>query len=292
VYSAGAHLTGRRAAAGALVALAMATSAALGDDAPVQGLGDVLFYAVIGGAPWAAGLAIRLLRQRERSLAVRAADLERDGEERARAAVAEERERIARELHDVVAHGISVMVLQARGGRRALEGDEPQARGAFDAIEQAGSESLTEMRRLLGLLRRADDELALAPQPTLRAVAALAEQVTEAGLPVTLDIEGEVRDLPPGVDLSAYRIVQEALTNALRHAGPASARVRIRYAADDVQLEIADTGRATAATSGGGHGLAGMRERARLYGGEVEADAMRDGGFRVRARLPLHGETG
>jgi signal transduction histidine kinase len=154
-------------------------------------------------------------------------------------------------------------------------------------IETTGSEALAEMRRLLGMLRRDDEEIALAPQPSLRYLDALAAQVNEAGLAVDVVIEGEPIELPPGIDLSAYRIVQEALTNALKHAGPATARVVVRYRENDLELEIADTGLGASASDGDGHGLAGMRERVSLYGGEIEAGPRDGGGFAVRAYLPL-----
>jgi signal transduction histidine kinase len=249
--------------------------------------GDLLLIAMILGGAWLAGRAIRYRRDRERTLERLTVDLEREREEKARAAVAEERVRIARELHDVVAHAISVIVLQARGGRRSLATDPGETREALDTIEATGSQALTEMRRLLEMLRRDDEEIALVPQPSLRYLDALAAQVREAGLPVDLSVEGEPIELPPGVDLSAYRIVQEALTNALKHAGPATARVVLRYRENDLELEIADTGLGTGANDGEGHGLVGMRERVSLYGGRIEAGPRNGGGFAVRARLPL-----
>jgi signal transduction histidine kinase len=226
-------------------------------------------------------------RRRTRHAEARAGRAEADREQRAREAVADERTRIARELHDVVAHAISVIVLQAKGGRRMLAIEPEQTRQALDTIVDSGEQALTEMRRLLGMLRRSDDELAMAPLPSLRQLDILAEQVSSAGLPVELRVEGEPVALAPAVDLSAYRIVQEALTNALKHAGPARARVVVRYGARDLELEISDDGRGTATANGGGHGLAGMRERADLFGGEVEGVDRPEGGFVVRARLPL-----
>jgi signal transduction histidine kinase len=240
----------------------------------------------LGGA-WLAGRAMCYRRTREHVLELLTVDLEREREEKARAAVAEERVRIARELHDIVAHAISVIVLQARGGRRSLATDPGETREALDMIEATGSEALAEMRRLLGMLRRDDEEIVLAPQPSLRYVDALAAQVREAGLPVDFSVEGEPTELPPGVDLSAYRIVQEALTNALKHAGPATARVVVRYRENDLELEIADTGLGAGASDEDGHGLAGMRERVSLYGGKIETGPRDGGGFAVRARLPL-----
>ena len=172
-----------------------------------------------------------------------------------------------------------------------MVGDErPETRDVLATIEQTGRETLGEMRRLLGMLRQSDAELELAPQPSMEHVERLVDQVREAGLPVALDIEGERLPLPPAVDLSAYRIVQEALTNALKHAGPASARVTVRYGRDDVALEIVDDGAGVVAANGdapGGHGLIGMRERVHLFGGNLDAGARHDGGYAVRARLPI-----
>jgi signal transduction histidine kinase len=283
VYSVGAHTSGLRAAVGGLGAAALIAV----NVAEQFSLGDLLFIATFLGGAWLAGRAMRYRREREHVLELLTVDLEREREEKARAAVAEERVRIARELHDVVAHAISVIVLQARGGRRSLATDPGETREALDMIEATGSEALAEMRRLLGMLRRDDEEIALAPQPSLRYLDALAAQVREAGLPVDLSVEGEPTQLPPGVDLSAYRIVQEALTNALKHAGPATARVVVRYRENDLELEIADTGAGASASDGEGHGLAGMRERVSLYGGKIETGPRDGGGFAVRARLPL-----
>jgi signal transduction histidine kinase len=285
-YSVGAHTHGLRAAIG----VAGVTALIAANAAAQFSAGDLLFIAMILGGAWLAGRAIRYRRERERVLERLTVDLEREREEKARAAVAEERVRIARELHDVVAHAISVIVLQARGGRRSLATDPQETREALDTIEATGSAALAEMRRLLGILRRDDEEIALAPQPSLRHLDALAAQVREAGLPVELSIQGEPVELSPGVDLSAYRIVQEALTNVLKHAGPAIARVVVRYADHDLELEIADTGVGAGPDDGGRHGLVGMRERVSLYGGKVEAGPRDGGGFAIRARLPLDSE--
>jgi signal transduction histidine kinase len=283
VYSVGAHAERVRE----WIGLA-GVAAVIGANAAVEfSLGNLLFIAMILGGAWLAGRAMRFRRERERTLERLTVDLEREREEKARAAVAEERVRIARELHDVVAHAISVIVLQARGGRRSLATDPAEARVALNTIEEMGTQALAEMRRLLGMLRRDDEEIALAPQPSLRHLDTLAVQMREAGLPVDLSVEGEPIELPPGVDLSAYRIVQEALTNALKHAGPATARVVVRYGKDDLELEIADTGPGAAASDGEGHGLVGMRERVSLYGGRLEAGPRDGGGFAVRARLRL-----
>ncbi len=240
---------------------------------------NVIFIALILGAPWVAGRAVRQRRLND-------TELEQE-KTRAAAAIVEERARIARELHDVVAHSISVMVLQARGGRRVLESDPADAREAFGVIESTGQQALDEMRRLVGMLRSGDESLPLAPQPSLKELGTLVDQVRAAGLPVQLAIEGEPRDLPPGVDLSAFRIVQEALTNALTHAGPARARVVLRYRTDELELEISDDGPGTGDGSGSGYGLVGMRERVLVYGGELQAGRQPGGGYALRVRLPF-----
>lgn len=281
IYSVGAHTRpGVPFVGGLVLVAALVALGTLSEDQ--SDFGDVVFFSVVFGGVWLAGRAIRRRRQREAELV-----LERDT--KAVAAVAEERTRIARELHDVVAHAVSVIVLQARGGRRVLDDDPADAREAFDTIEQTGKEALAEMRRLLGLLRADDEELALAPQPSLGQLDRLAAQVREAGLPVEVAIEGEPRELPPGVDVSAYRIVQEALTNALRHAGPARARVLVRYGEDELELEITDDGPGVTNGDGGGHGLVGIRERVAVYGGDLRAGARTEGGYALRARLPLTG---
>jgi signal transduction histidine kinase len=279
VYSAAAHTSDRRTllAGGMTVGLfvtGLASSGGVTAD-------NVIFFALLLGAPWVAGRAVRQRRLNDR-------ELEQE-KTRAAAAIVEERARIARELHDVVAHSISVMVLQARGGRRVLESDPVDARDAFGVIEWIGQQALDEMRRLVGMLRGGDESLPLAPQPSLKELGTLVEQVRAAGLPVQLAIEGEPRDLPPGVDLSAFRIVQEALTNALRHAGPAQARVVLRYRAADLELEIADNGAGSSDTTGSssGYGLVGMRERVSVYGGELQAGTQPGGGYALRVRLPL-----
>jgi signal transduction histidine kinase len=239
----------------------------------------VIFYTLLLSTPWAAGRAVRQRRLRDREL-----ELEKG---RAAAAIVEERARIARELHDVVAHSISVMVIQARGGRRVLESEPADARDAFAVIESTGQQALDEMRRLVGMLRSGEETLPLAPQPSLKELGTLVEQVRAAGLPVQVAVEGEPRDLPPGVDLSAFRIVQEALTNALTHAGPARARVVLRYRADELELEISDDGPGTGDGSGSGYGLVGLRERVLVYGGELQAGRQPGGGYALRVRLPF-----
>jgi signal transduction histidine kinase len=283
LYSAAAHSDRRGALVGAGIAAAVVAQVQIRQllvDEPVDAPGLWLLLA----AMWIAGRVVRWQKVDAVRLETRAARLEREQEEQARAAVAEERARIARELHDVLAHSVSVMVVQAQAAQRVLEGEQASARESLGAIEATGRDALDELRRLLGLLRRDDGDIALAPQPSLRHLDELVDHVREAGLPVEIQTEGEPRALAPGIDLSAYRIVQEALTNALRYAGPARARVLVRYGAQDVELEISDDGRGP--QGGGGHGLAGMRERVALYGGTLEAGGGRDRGYSVRVRLP------
>jgi signal transduction histidine kinase len=286
IYTVASERDGWEARIGMALTVVLAGSILVYDDG-TWNFGDILFFGVLGATPWAFGRAIRHRREREQLLEEKAVILERDREQEMRQAVEDERARIARELHDVVAHSISVMVLQARGGRRVLDSDPADARDAFAVIEWTGQQALDEMRRLVGMLRSGDETLPLAPQPSLRELGTLVEQVRAAGLPVQLTIEGERRDLPPGVDLSAFRIVQEALTNALKHAGPASAQVVLRYRADDLEVEISDDGRGTGVGPSSGYGLVGMRERVSVYGGELQAGSRPGGGYALRVRLPL-----
>jgi signal transduction histidine kinase len=202
-------------------------------------------------------------------------------------AVAEERQRIARELHDVIAHSVSVMTVQAGAVRRLLHPDQERERLALEAIEATGREALTEMRRLVGLLREQGAIAEFTPQPSMRAVDVLVGTIREAGLPVELAVEGEPGELAPGVDLAAYRVIQEALTNALKHSGAASTEVTVRFAANGVQLDIVDAGISSPQEPTGGHGLAGMRERVAHHGGRLRAGPGVGGsGFAVSAFLP------
>ena len=228
-------------------------------------------------------LVRRVVGDRER----RAQVAERERDVAAREAVVEERARVARELHDVVAHHVSMMVVQAGAERRILGDENASTREVLETVEQTGRSALTEMRRLLGMLRAESDER-LAPQPGLRDVPQLVGQMREAGLSVELLVDGEPHQLPAGIELSAYRIVQEALTNTLKHAGDVRATVRVTYRPDELALEITDDGAATATpVPGARHGLAGMRERVALYGGRLDAGRAPDGGFAVRVLLPI-----
>jgi signal transduction histidine kinase len=239
----------------------------------------------------AIGRAMRRYRGLTAELRERTIELEHEREERARLAVLEERSRMARELHDVIAHSVSVIVVQAAAERRALPPGAESTGAALDQIERTGREALVELRRLLGVLRRSDDGApARAPQPGLAVLDELVAQVRDAGLAVEVRVEGSPAELPAGVDLSAYRIVQEALTNTLKHADAHRAEVVLRFGAGELELDVRDDGRGVnggPAIPGGGHGLAGMRERAQLYGGELAAGRRLDSpGFEVRARIP------
>ena len=243
---------------------------------------------------WVLGDNLQTRRRYVEELEIKAERLQRDRTEDAHKAVAEERSRIARELHDVVAHNVSVMVVQAGGARRTLDRDPERARAVIESIEATGREALTEMRRLLGVLRTDDEATdSRSPQPGVSRLDDLVQHVRSAGLPVQLQVQGSPVTLAAGVDLSAYRIVQEALTNALKHAGPASAEVLLRYGLDDLQVTVRDNGRGSAAAlsqplaDAPGHGLAGMRERVLLFGGVLHAGPRRGGGYEVVATLPL-----
>jgi signal transduction histidine kinase len=285
LYSVGRHATGTEgwlAAGGVMVAM--------GDFIASEGsdLGDVAFVLALVGAPYAAGLTLRLRREREVVLKARNDALLAEQEEVARRAVTEERSRIARELHDVVSHAISVTVLQARGARWQLGRCEDDVRRALDAIEQTNRAALGDMRRLLAVLRDTDSDPATPqqPQPSLQHLDALVREVSASGVPVSVELDGAPLSVPPGVDLSAYRIIQEALTNVLKHAGPAHATVRLAYGSDALVVSIHDDGSKAAVASGSGHGLIGIRERVAVVGGELTAGPGADGGFEVRARLP------
>jgi len=241
---------------------------------------------------WVIGDNIRTRRAYLAELEARAARLEREREEKAERAVIEERTRIARELHDVIAHNVSVMVVQASAGQEVFESDPRRAREALEAIASTGRAALTELRRLLGVIRAEEEpgtRAAYAPQPGIGYLEELVGQVRETGLAVELSVLGEPRALPEGVGLCAYRIVQEALTNTLKHAAATAAQVSVRYAPDALELAVLDDGRGVAPHNGddAGHGLIGMRERVSLFGGQLTAHARADRGYEVRARIPL-----
>jgi signal transduction histidine kinase len=258
---------------------------------PQHAVDELVFTPIGFGLAWLVGFALRDRVVRADAAEDRAARLEQEREADALRAVVEERTRIARELHDIVGHSVSVMTVQTSGVRRLLRPEQQQEREALLAVEQTGREALAEMRRVVGALRDPEEGPALAPRPSLSRVDKLVAQAREAGLPVDLEVEGEPVPLPAGVDLAAYRLVQEGLTNAIKHAAARHAEVRVRYDRDHLEVEVCDDGRgaggADSAASGGGQGLVGLRERVSIYGGELEAGPRAEGGFRLRARLPV-----
>ncbi|MGI8606565.1 MAG: sensor histidine kinase [Gaiellaceae bacterium] len=267
-YSVAAHASLARAAAGAVVAFA-----AVGVHSLQQqdaGAFEWVYGVVYFGGAFLLGRAIRHRAHR--------------AEERVRESAAAERARMARDLHDVISHSVGVMVVQAGAARLALDEDPEATRQALAQVEATGRQTLNELRRLLGVLRAEAPERT--PQPGLAQLGSLVEQVRSAGVAIDLVLEGERRALPPGVELAGYRIVQEALTNVMKHAPEANARVRVAFGPAELELEVENDGRTNGA-AGSGYGLAGMRERAKLYGGSVEAAPVRGGGFRVLARLPV-----
>jgi signal transduction histidine kinase len=289
VYTLAAYESGRRlwltlAVAGAAT-LASDVAAAVEDAPSGETWPPWLFYAL------AVILGRGLHRRRGLTAALqeRTVELAAEREEKARLAVIEERARIARELHDVIAHTLSVVVLKAAVQRRALGDDRPETGRALAEIEEAGRESLVELRRLLGVLRRPSDPAAPEPQPGLAALDGLFAQVRDAGLELDVAVEGEAVRLPPGLDLAAYRVVQEALTNAIKHAGAGRVVVSVRYRGRELALDVVDDGRGhgNGTIPGAGQGLIGMRERVELYGGELRTGRRPGSGFEVSARFPL-----
>jgi signal transduction histidine kinase len=246
---------------------------------------ELVFVPLEFAIVWLAGFALRERTQQAEAAEVRAMLAERERDAAARIAVAEERARIARELHDIVAHSVSVMVLQVGAVRHRLpQGDDSEA---LKGVERAGRTALAEMRRLLAAMRTDGDAVEFTPQPGLDELNSLLDEIERAGLPVTLHVDGEAFPLPRAIDLSAYRIVQEGLTNALKHSRATKADVTVRYRTDEVQLEIRDNGSGTATGDGLGHGLVGIRERVKIYGGEMSAGTANGGGWVLSTRLPL-----
>ena len=243
----------------------------------------------VAALPYTLGRMMRARAAGERADRERAERIDADRDRNARTAAGKERSRIARELHDVIAHSVSVMVIQAGGARLVMDSDPDRAEAALRTVERAGRDALAEMRRLLGVLDGERDPRALAPQPGLADIQDLLTRARASGLEAELHVDGEPATVPPALDLCAYRIVQEALTNAIKHAAPARARVWIRWRHDTLEVEISDDGRGPGSISGasGGHGIAGMRERVALHDGSVQAGAGAGGGFTVRACLPL-----
>lgn len=256
---------------------------------PTHSLGELFLIPMLFAVGWLVGFALRERTQETRAAEQRASQAERDREVAARIAVAEERARIARELHDVVAHAVSVMVLQVGAVRHRMPASDTENREALRNVEQAGRTALAEMRHLLDALRDEGDEADLVPQRGLGDLEALVGEVRASGLGVHLKVTGRPAALPSTLDLSAYRIVQEALTNTLKHAQAQRADVEIAHGENEIIIEVRDDGRGTAETDGLGHGLVGIAERVKIYGGDLSAGAAEDGGYLLRARLPLDG---
>ncbi len=258
---------------------------------PGETVSDLVFIPLRFVVAWVAGYALRERAEQAEAAEERATHAERERESAARVAVAEERVRIARELHDIVAHAVSVMVLQVGTVRHNLPAAS-EDHGLLRGVERAGRTALAEMRRLLAAMRREGDEAELSPQPGLDGLDSLLDEVGRAGLPVELHVDGTPFALPRGIDLSAYRIVQEGLTNALKHAHASDADVTVRYRPDELEIEVRDNGQGSATNGGLGHGLIGIRERVMIYGGRMTAGTSVDGGFVLSTRLPLAEDEG
>jgi signal transduction histidine kinase len=275
------------------LAIVLAGAAVVVYNGPNSSTGDLVFTPMLFGVAWLAGYALRERTERTEAAEERAARAEREREVAARVAVAEERGRIARELHDVVAHAVSVMVLQVGAVRHRMPESDTEDRETLKNVEQAGRTALAEMRRLLNAMRAEGDELELLPHPGLDDLESLAAEVSAAGLAVHLQVHGEPVELPPALDLSAYRIVQEGLTNALKHARASKAEVDVQYDDAELRLTVRDNGTGAAGRGSGngglGHGLVGISERVKIYGGTMTAQATPGSGFVLSARLPLEG---
>jgi signal transduction histidine kinase len=288
-FSVARHGVGRQPYVGGAVTAATLLYADLFIE-ELQATGEVIFHWGVLVVCWAFGSWQRVMAHHAETSRRRAIEVEVEAAERTLSAVLEERARIARELHDIVAHSMSVMVVQAGAAEQVVAEDPEHARQALRQIRQTGIGALAEMRRLVSVLREPDEAGPLTPQPGLAAVAALVDEVRAAGLPIALTVSGEPRELPAGLDLTAYRIVQEALTNVRRHAAGATAvTVTLVFEGDNLRIDVRDDGPGAAATTGtgGGHGLIGMRERVQLYGGRLRAATLPGRGFQVTADLPL-----
>lgn len=287
LYTAGAYLPLRPAAAGLTIAAGCIWISFAGSQ--TNGHSDFVFTLVIASAGWLVGRGMRGRVQETSDLAARTRRLEQEAEADRAAAVADERRRIARDLHDVIAHSVSVMVVQAGAAEDIVERNRDGALEPIRAVQETGRAALVEISRLLGLLRADGAEVGLAPQPRLDGLPALVEQARAAGTSIDLRVEGRPAPLPLGIDVSLYRIAQEALTNARKHSAGAHVDVQVHYRPGEVELVVENgPGRETTGHRGG-HGLIGMRERVAVFGGTLEAEPRSDGGYRVCARLPVGG---
>ena len=294
VYSVGRHTQGRRLLVGAAFALLFAAEPIIaGQTRPSEWAVNF----IIDGGALGLGVALRVQTERSIALAVAADRARRVQEATAQAAVHEERARIARELHDVVAHNVGLIVLQAGGARSVLATNPERARTALRQVEETGRQTLTEMRHLVGILRE-DEYEARQPLPRLERLPVLIDEARVGGLTVDLAVEGSPVELPAGLELAAYRLIEEALTNVRKHAPTSHAQVLLSYEPDRLRIEVSDDGGSTGAAAAAarhaadpGHGLIGMRERVQVYGGRMQTRTMPGGGFRVEATLPLSGEV-
>jgi signal transduction histidine kinase len=297
VYGAASLTDNRRGLIAAAVS-AVAVAAFFATNRATWGLPNAVSTGATWAVAWLAGTFVRIRGEQVEEAGARAARLERENEARAREAVADERARMARELHDIVGHALNVVVIQAQGARRVLDARPEVAREALTSIESSGREALVDMERMLGVLSGTDaDSGASGPQPGLAQLGGLAEHVAEAGIPVEVIVEGDRHEIPTSVDLSAYRIVQESLTNCLKHSGASRATVTVRYRPEDLEVEVVDNGRGSLESrgrvNGGGRGHLGMRERVALFGGEISVGSDTPaGGYRVWARLPFKSMPG
>jgi signal transduction histidine kinase len=287
LFSLGAHATGMQFWAAVAAVGFSIVLAALGDGSAFSA-STVMFFLAFTGTPWAGGVVLRLYRERQETESTRTAHLLTEQAAKNERATEQQRAQIARDLHDVVSHAMAVTLMQARGGRRMLTHDLDAARGAFDAIERTNAQALGDMRRMLNLLRQTGESALStpAPSPSLRRLGQLVTEVRASGVPVELLVSGDIEQVPPGVDLSAYRVVQEALTNVIKHAGPATAAVQVDCGTEEVRLVVSDNGTGSGPPTAGGYGLAGVRERVAVLGGEVWAGPGPVSGFVVRATLP------
>jgi signal transduction histidine kinase len=288
MYTVAAHVDRRTSLhAGLFGLIVLSASPLFLQEQTDERIGHLVIVHLIGfTSAWIVGDNVRAHRAYLRELEEHTERLEREQRESAQRATREEQERIARELHDVIAHSVSVMVVQAAAARDVFERQPERALEALSSIEESGRSALTELRRLLGIVRTQDPE-SREPQPGLAGLESLVEQVRATGLEVELELEASLGELPAGVGLSAYRIVQEALTNTLKHSRASRARVQIARRGQELTIEVSDNGSGAGDTAGDGHGLIGMRERVALLGGELEAGAQAGGGFAVKVRLPI-----
>ncbi len=287
LFALASRAEGRPLWTGAAVSAGIFTVGEIRGELAGQGIGNVFPALLFFALAFVLGRIVHQHRQRASGQQDRADRLERDQDARAARAVETERARIARELHDVIAHSLSIIVVQAAAERRVLPEGQQSTAETLESIEQSGRQAMTELRRLLGLLRKGDGEPSLAPQPGLSRLDDLVAQVREAGIEVSVRMDGDMTAIPRGLDLSAYRIIQECLTNVLKHARAHRVEISLRCQGRIVEIEVTDDGAAAGPPAAGGFGLLGMRERVTVYGGTVQAGPRDTGGYRVHARLPF-----